>query len=128
MIKLKVLIVDDDELSLEMMETLLEFNDFQAIKITKPEEAIELLKREKFDVIITDYMMPGMNGLAFLKIARDLSGDAKIVFTTAYMKNLFDDNMKAHGVDRMFNKPVNVEEILNYLEEVYWEKEKNKLV
>lgn len=124
MAKLKIMIVDDDELSLEMMETLLEFNDFDPFKIKNPKDALELLKKEKFDVLISDYMMPGMNGLNLIKKIREFDNDVIVLFTTAYVRDIFEDSIHTLGVRKLFTKPVNVDELLKYLDDLYEELQK----
>ncbi len=119
--KLKVMIVDDDELSLEMMETLLEFNDYLPKKVKNPKEAIELMKNEQFDVLLSDYMMPGMNGLNLIKKIREFDKQIIILFTTAYVKDIFDEQLNSYGVRKLFMKPINVDELLKYLDELYLE-------
>jgi CheY-like chemotaxis protein len=119
--KLKVMIVDDDELSLEMMETLLEFNDFEPTKVKNPKEAIELLRIHKHDVLLSDYMMPGMNGLSLIKKIREFDNDVIILFTTAYVKDIIEEQMDAYRVKKLFIKPINVDELLKYLDELYKE-------
>lgn len=118
MAKLKVMVVDDDELSLEMMETLLEFNDFIPVKIKNPKDALELLKKEKFDVVLSDYMMPGMNGLNLIKKIREFDNEIIVLFTTAYVRDIFEDTINTYGVRKLFTKPVNVDELLKYLNDL----------
>ena len=83
-----------------------------------PVEALELLKKEKFDVLISDYMMPGMNGLNLIKYIREFDRNLIILFTTAYLKDIFDEQLTAYGVKKLFMKPVNVDELLKYLNDI----------
>ncbi len=114
----RVLILDDDELSLEMMETLLEFNQLSATKVKSPIEAVQLALKGDFDVIITDYMMPGMNGLTFAKILKEAAIKSKIIVTSAYTKDLFEEELFSAGVSRLFKKPVDVDELLKYIKQL----------
>ena len=113
---MKILLLDDDELSVEMMETLLDLNGCEVKTCIDPKEAIKFIKNEPYDLILTDYMMPGMNGATFIEAVKDYIGDSKIAFTTAYMKDLFGNNSKPSKVDRIFMKPINVDELLGYVE------------
>lgn len=112
---MKILLLDDDELSVEMMETLLELNGCTVKTCVEPKQAVELIKANHYDLILTDFMMPGMNGIAFVEAIKEFRGDSKLAFTTAYMKDLFGSSDKASKVDRIFMKPINVDELLEYV-------------
>lgn len=65
---ISVLIVDDEEYLLTAStEWLNRSGDLSVIGVTRASEAIELMKARKFDIIISDYLMSGMNGIEFLK-------------------------------------------------------------
>ena len=112
---MKILLLYDDELSVEMMETLLELNGCHVTTCVEPKLAVELIKSNHYDLILTDFMMPGMNGIAFVEAIKDYRDNSKVAFTTAYMKDLFDNSDKESKVDRIFMKPINVDELLEYV-------------
>jgi DNA-binding NtrC family response regulator len=66
----QVLFVDDDELTLLCYERLLS-RHFTIEKAVGPEEALDALNRDTFAVIASDMQMPGMNGIALLKKAKE---------------------------------------------------------
>ncbi len=66
----RVLIVDDDELILRALARILDGAGFRTRCFVAPEEALAELERDPPVVIISDYMMPGMDGITFLKQAR----------------------------------------------------------
>lgn len=116
---MKVLILDDDELSVEMMETLLELNGCEVSTFTCPQEAIDSIKVNKYDLILTDFMMPGMNGVLFVENVKDYIENTRIAFTTAYMKDLFGgNNEKPKKIDRIFMKPISVDELIDYVNSI----------
>jgi DNA-binding NtrC family response regulator len=64
---------------------LLEMNgDFRVISFTDPMRAIEEMERTPVDVVISDYLMPGMNGLDLLKKVRSLQPEAMLIMLTGY--------------------------------------------
>jgi len=64
---IRVLYVDDEPAMLEIVKRFLEsYDPFIAVyAVISPEEALEVLKEESFDCIVSDYSMPGMNGVEF---------------------------------------------------------------
>ena len=69
--KIRVLYVDDEPALRDIGKLFLErTGDFSVITIDSASAAIELLKKERFDAIVSDYQMPGVDGIAFLKSIR----------------------------------------------------------
>ena len=91
----KVLIVDDDIDVVNAMQEYLTACGYMAVGCTSGREAIEKLKTNDFEIILTDLMMPEMNGVELLKAARDidphlmgiiLTGKGTLETTTEMMK------------------------------------------
>ena len=84
-----ILVVDDDENIREVVRTILEGGNFGQIwEAESGEKAIEIADKEKPDLVVLDYMMPGMDGAAVAKELKRLLPDARIVSFTAVL----DDN------------------------------------
>jgi CheY-like chemotaxis protein len=69
---MKVLIIDDDPSFLEISKTFLEvFHNIPSDTVDSAREALNMLEKDSYDVIVSDYDMPVMNGITFLKTIRD---------------------------------------------------------
>ncbi|OLS21133.1 MAG: Sensor protein ZraS [Candidatus Heimdallarchaeota archaeon LC_3] len=81
---ISILHIDDNETVLETTKTYCERNrnDFSFTSISDPIEALELLSFQKFDVVICDYEMPGLNGLQVLEKLRDNGNDIPFIMFT----------------------------------------------
>jgi DNA-binding NtrC family response regulator len=66
--RIRVLVVDDDPAAVTGMEAVLA-DDVDVISCTSPEQAIRTLKRQRFDVVCSDFSMPRMNGVELLQHA-----------------------------------------------------------
>ena len=109
----KVLLVDDVKLFLELEKTLLaNRTNLQLFTAASGQEAIEIHKREKIDLILCDLYMPGMNGSEVCKIIRkdDNLKKVSIIIVTTSAKDS-DMCLKA-GANDVVLKPINPSELL----------------
>jgi DNA-binding response OmpR family regulator len=70
----RILIVDDDVNMVKLTETILSANGHDAIGTTQPHEAFESVRKDSFDLIILDIVMPEFGGVDFLNALKILSG------------------------------------------------------
>ena len=80
-----VLLVDDDENTTRAMTRLLERTGYTAVWLSTGPQALEALRDLRFDLVVLDWMMPGMDGLEVLRRLRDQPGtrDVPVVLYTA---------------------------------------------
>jgi DNA-binding NtrC family response regulator len=80
---MKVLLVDDDPTFLELSKTFLEmFHDINSDTVDSAGEAINKLQKDAYDVIVSDYDMPAMDGITFLKSLREKSINTPFILFT----------------------------------------------
>ena len=113
----RILLVEDDEDFGRSLALILKHKGFLPQWVASGEQALEVLAGKQFDVVITDMLMPGMNGLEFLRKFREIhGGDTPVVMITGYGSvNEAVEAMKA-GAFGYFLKPVNQDEICLTLE------------
>ena len=113
----RILLVEDDEDFGRSLALILKHKGFLPQWVASGEQALEVLTGKQFDVLITDMLMPGMNGLEFLRKYREIhGGDTPVVMITGYGSvNEAVEAMKA-GAFGYFLKPVNQDEICLTLE------------
>lgn len=81
----KILVVDDDKIVTSTLKTLFNLEGFSdAHYFNDPREAIEFLKSEKPNLILSDFLMPEMNGFEFLSIAKKLYPEVSMILLTGY--------------------------------------------
>ncbi len=78
-----ILLVDDDPGGLAVLEELLE-DQYDLVSVTSGAEALGVLERRDFDLVITDQVMPGMTGVELLARARELRPDTVRMILSAY--------------------------------------------
>ena len=84
MSKIKILIVDDEPDFLELISLRIESWGYAVTKASEGSEAIEAVKKNAPDIMVLDYMMPGMDGIETLRIIRKSGSDIPVIMFTAY--------------------------------------------
>ncbi len=80
----KIMVVDDEKQICQNVEKILSKNDYEIIHATSAKEALEKMAKDSFALLISDIVMPGMNGLEFLKLVKKEWPLTKAVMMTAY--------------------------------------------
>ncbi|WP_424985767.1 PP2C family protein-serine/threonine phosphatase [Microbulbifer sp. S227A] len=109
----QVLLVDDSRLQRRIIATSLKKWGFQVIEAESGDAAIELCRNFRPDLVLSDWMMPGMSGLDFCRAFRELTGDDYayfILLTSKSEKNEVAQGLNA-GADDFLTKPVNADEL-----------------
>jgi len=104
---LKILIVDDDVISGNLLKDLVEYMGIQAEAVETAEEALEKLSLEKFDLLITDVNMPGMSGIELAKWVGEKWPGLKVVFISGFPQ----DNQWGAVSALFLAKPISFEEL-----------------
>lgn len=117
----RVLIIDDDPLVGRSLEILLEQNGYEPQVASLGLAALDLASRERFDLIITDIRMPGMNGIETLNAIRkmqNLLGKPPIpeIVITAFDEETTREEVRRLGIRDLILKPFEIEELLTALE------------
>ena len=119
-----VVLVDDDELVLSTLRNLLEIEGgFQVLEFSDSLRAIEELERLPVDIVISDYLMPGINGLDVLKKARSLQPEAMRILLTGFAdKQNAIRALNEAGIYQYLEKPWDNDQLLMVLQNALREK------
>jgi DNA-binding response OmpR family regulator len=82
--KAKILIVDDEVKICRNVEKILAKDDYDVSCASSADEALEKMAKESYSLLISDIIMPGMNGLEFLKLVKNQWPLTKVIMFTAY--------------------------------------------
>ncbi|MDP8220324.1 MAG: response regulator [Candidatus Stygibacter frigidus] len=115
---LKILFVEDDDLMRNTISNVLKKNAETVILASNGKEGLELFKQEKPDIVITDIMMPVMNGLEMIHEIRRLGSNVKIIVVSAYSEKENFLKSIALGINNFLIKPISYKNLLNILEEL----------
>ncbi len=117
----RVLVVDDDQAIRDSMTEFLGLSGFHAEMAASAEEALELISRQPVDVIITDIMMEGMNGLELTdRVKKEY--DIDVIVMTGYSDDYSYEEAVRIGASDFVFKPIRFEELLLRLKRVLKER------
>jgi len=109
--EMNILLIDDDEWIRNSMSIYFEFEGCRLRTFETAEEGLEELERHKYELIIIDYKLPGMDGLEFLKRSQKTHPDSMKILITAYgNRELFSEAYKL-GARDIINKPFTIEAV-----------------
>lgn len=108
----RILVVEDNKNLRTLMSARLKQAGYQAFQAEDGVKALELLETEQVDLIISDIMMPGVDGYQLTEMLRQANYDMPILMVTA--KETFEDKEKGFrvGTDDYMVKPINMNEML----------------
>ena len=112
MVMFKILIVEDDKDLNKTVCTYLNSNGYEAVGCLDANEAYNQMYGNMFDLIISDIMMPKIDGFEFAQTVRSLNQDIPILFMTA--RDDFNSKQKGYriGIDDYMVKPIDLDELL----------------
>ena len=107
-----ILVVEDDREICQLYSRVLTKNGYQVTGVSNGREALDAIDKTYFDLILSDIMMPVMNGYEFVKELRDGGCNTPVMMVTA--KDAFDDKRMGFlsGSDDYMVKPVDVDEMV----------------
>lgn len=108
----KILVIEDNKNLRKLMATYLKKNNYEPLEAEDGEQALDILDKNHVDLIITDIMMPNMDGFELTKELREAKYMLPILFVTA--KESIDDKKKGFliGADDYMVKPVDMDEMV----------------
>ncbi len=109
--KLKILILDDEPIVCKRLKPSLEKQGYEVDTFIRSFEALQAVKVAKYDIIITDLKMEGMDGMRFLQEAKKLHPDSEVIVITGFATMETAKESFKKGVFDFIAKPFNLSEI-----------------
>lgn len=121
----RVLIVDDDLGIGDSMRQFIEMAGYEAVTVQSAEDALEYIKSNRVQIVITDIMLPGLDGLELTDLVKK-DYDTDVIVMTGYSEDYSYEEAISKGASDFVFKPVRYEELLLRLKRVVNERQLTK--
>ncbi len=115
---LKILVVDDDEHSLKLMDAYLSSAGYGVTRAVNGAQALDILRRERFDLLITDVGMPRIGGFRLLEEVQRKHHLPAIVITATDADSETQRKAFSLGALKFMLKPIEREEVLDTVDDI----------
>ena len=115
----RVLVVDDEPMIVSLLSTILREKGWDVTEARSGTDGIDQLDRARFDVILTDLVMPGDSGMDLLRAAKEIHPDVEVILMTGYATADTAIEAMRNGAFHYILKPLKPEEVVNLVEKAY---------
>jgi DNA-binding NtrC family response regulator len=110
-----ILIIDDDEMMLNALKTLLEDEHYRVTTTNDGHKGIELFREQRQDVVLLDLKLPSITGLEILQEIKSIEFDSKVIIVTGFSSPEAVEEAKSLGAFGFYEKSRDVEELLGLI-------------
>jgi len=111
----RVLIVDDEPSVLLTLAANLELEGFEVATAESGEQALELVKKEEFDLVFSDIRMPGLSGIDLFRAIKKIRPEMPTILTTAFFYEAEIKEVVGEGVFAVLPKPAEIDDVVKLL-------------
>ena len=111
-----ILVVDDDDLVREFVKEVLKINNFTVTEATNGKAGLKEFRENTPDLVITDIIMPEMEGISFIRELRSHNKEVPIIAMTGNVHGRMEEFLEIStqlGADEILRKPIKVKEFLD---------------
>jgi DNA-binding NtrC family response regulator len=116
--QIRVLLLDDESIVAERVKSSLERSDYYVDAFVSSQDAIKQLKKEKYDILITDLKMRSPDGMEVLRIARQIQSDIKAVVITGFATIKTAEEARQSGAVEFIAKPFKMSQLKKMLKTI----------
>jgi DNA-binding response OmpR family regulator len=111
----KIMVVDDDDTILSILNNALVILGYDVVLADSGEKALEEFHKDKFDILITDYMMPGLSGKELISAVKKIKPDIPVIMITGYPLAYPPEVAKSEGIDAYLLKPFRINQLMDVI-------------
>jgi two-component system response regulator AtoC len=115
----RILVVDDEPMIVSLLSTILQDGGWEVTEANSGTDGIDRLERARFDVILTDLVLPGESGIDLLRAAKEIHPDVEVILMTGFATADTAIEAMRNGAFHYIMKPFKGEEVVNLVEKAY---------
>jgi len=115
----RILVVDDEPMIVSLLSTILREKGWDVSEARSGTDGIDQLDRVRFDVILTDLVMPGDSGIDLLRAAKEIHPDIEVILMTGYANADTAIEAMRNGAFHYIMKPLKTDEVVHLVEKAY---------
>jgi len=116
--KTKILLAEDDNDMRRFLVRALQNADYEVVSFDNGLSAYQRLREEPFELLLTDIVMPEMDGIELARRASELDPDIKIMFIIGFAAVAFNSDSSAPKNAKVLSKPVHLRELVNEVQKL----------
>ncbi len=116
---LKILVIDDETQIVDLIQLMLREVGHEVIACSNSEQALDVIKNEDFDLVLTDLGMPGISGWDIAKAVKDKDHGIPVVLMTGWGAGYEGKDLSDKCVDEVISKPFRLQNILNVISKLF---------
>lgn len=114
----RILVVDDESYVRELLERVLQRRGHEVHLAADGEAALELLAKNTYDLVVTDVVMPGIDGFDLLRRVKATYPGVTVIVLTGYARKQSISDFLLYGADEYLSKPFQVQALLESVDRV----------
>jgi len=114
----RILLAEDDTSMREYLQRALQRVGYEVEAVGCGTEAMPLLEKERFDLLLTDIVMPEMDGIELARRATEIDPDLKVMFITGFAAVALNPDSRAPRDAKVLSKPFHLRDLVNEVEKM----------
>lgn len=114
---IRILLAEDDDAMRTYLQRALENAGYEVVSVDRGTAAVPLLETEQFDLLLSDIVMPEMDGIELAQLCADIAPRTKVIFITGFAAVSMRASREAPGA-RVLSKPFHLKDLVMEVERV----------
>lgn len=106
-----ILVVDDENEFKEVLKEVFQMAGYTCLTASNGKEALKVLDKNNVDLVLTDIVMPKMDGIRLTEIIKE-KYDSQVIMMTGYVKDFTRKDAVDRGASEFINKPLDIKKLL----------------
>ena len=115
---IRILLAEDDDAMRQYLARALERSGYEVVSVDRGTHAVPFLNEEQFDLLLTDIVMPEMDGIELAQYAAKIAPDMRVMFITGFAAVALNADSNAPKHAKVLSKPIHLRELVNEVQKM----------